>query len=64
VVWVADDPSETDGDPAVDGNGVVCVRAEARGPAGSRRVVGLTLRRVTDAVGQVGIRTLAWREVR
>ncbi|MFB3852985.1 MAG: PilX N-terminal domain-containing pilus assembly protein [Vicinamibacterales bacterium] len=52
VVMVADDPSETDGDPlrdaagAVDpGRGVALIRAEAFGPRGSRRGVEMVVAR-------------------
>jgi hypothetical protein len=55
VVWVADDPSENDGDPTKDGNvatnpgtGVVTMRAEAFGPQGAHRIVEITLLR-TDS---------------
>ena len=48
AVWVADDPSETDDDPAADGNGVVTVRAEAWGPHGTHRTIEVTLAR-TDS---------------
>jgi Tfp pilus assembly protein PilX len=55
VVWVADDPSETDGDPAKDGNastnpgmGVITLRAAAYGAGGINRVVDVTLSR-TDS---------------
>lgn len=44
-VWLADDPSEDDGNPLVDGNGVLTVRAEAFGPAGVRKVVEVTVAR-------------------
>ena len=39
VVWVGDDPGETDGNPALDGNGTVLVHAEAFGAGGSRKAV-------------------------
>jgi hypothetical protein len=60
VVWVADDPSETDGDPLRDGGataatdgggtvmagaGLLLVRAEAFGPAGARRALEATVAR-------------------
>ena len=57
VVWVADDPSENDGDPredggaAVDANavnpggGVLSLLAHAYGPEGTRRVVEVTIAR-------------------
>jgi len=45
VVWVADDPSETDGNPLVDANGVLTVRAEAFGPSGTRKTIEATIAR-------------------
>jgi hypothetical protein len=58
VVMVGDDPSETDGDPSVDGSsaanpgsGVLTLRAEAFGPRGVHRVVEATVAR-TATVGQ------------
>ena len=60
AVWVADDPSEIDGNPAADSNGVVTIHAEARGPGGARRVVEATIAR--GAAGVVNV--VSWREVR
>lgn len=60
VVWAGDDPSETDGDPRIDGNGVVTLHAEAYGPAGTRKVVEVTVSRTSSTemergyVGQRG----------
>ena len=55
VVWVADDPSESDGDPTKDGNdatnfgsGVITLRAEAWGGRGAHKVIEVTLTR-TDS---------------
>ena len=65
VAWVADDPSETDNDPATDSNGVVIVRAQALGAFGTRRMVELTVARVDPRdAGRAGVRVLAWREIR
>jgi hypothetical protein len=79
LVWVADDPSESDGDPAVDGNGVVLIRADAIGAGGLRRSVQLALARVSSPssesgsgelaqvvplADEAGVRMLSWREVR
>lgn len=62
-VWVGDDPSENDNDPTKDGNtptnpgsGVLALRAQAYGPASSRKVIELTIART--------IRIRSWREVR
>ena len=50
VVWVADDPSETDGNPLQDGTlatnpgrGVLAMMAHAYGRDGTRRVVEVTV---------------------
>ncbi len=52
VVYVADDPSEDDGDPLVDGGGpdnpgagVLLLRGEAFGPLGAHKVVDVTVAR-------------------
>jgi hypothetical protein len=60
AVWIADDPSESDGNPSVDTNGLVTVHGEARGPGGARRVVEATVCRVTAGV----VKMVSWREVR
>jgi len=68
VVWVSDDPLENDGRPALDGDdtsgpnpgrGLVQVRANAYGPAGSMRAIEATLRRAAARV-----RVISWREMR
>jgi Tfp pilus assembly protein PilX len=55
VVWVADDPSETDSNPSKDGasaanpgSGVIQLRAEAFGPGGAHRVIEVTLARTDN----------------
>lgn len=68
VVWVADDADERDGNPGLDTNGIVLVRAEAFGPAAARRSVEATLALQESAVGDPvprrEVRMLAWRESR
>jgi hypothetical protein len=65
AVWVADDPSETDGDPTVDSNGVLTVRVEAFGPNRSARTVSVTIGGTVGEDGeQARPRVLSWREVR
>jgi hypothetical protein len=66
VVWVADDPSETDADPITDGGGAenpgrgrLTVRAHAYGPNATRKVIEATV-----AVGDPGFSVLSWREIR
>jgi hypothetical protein len=67
AVWVGDDPSETDGNPLVDGEvaerpnpgrGVLTLLAHAYGPS-SRRAVEATVARADR-----GVRVLSWRQVR
>lgn len=43
VVWVSDDPAETDGNPQADTNGVITVLARAVGPYGTQRAIEVTL---------------------
>ena len=74
VVWVADDGRETDGDPTADaaaegepGHGIVRVRAEVFGRAGSRRAIEAEVARVClpGAEGcSTGIRVQSWQELR
>jgi hypothetical protein len=59
AVWVGDDASETDGNPASDSNDCVRLHAEAYASAQSRRIVEVTVARAAG-----GVRVLAWREVR
>lgn len=47
AVFVADDPSETDGNPQIDGNGVLTLHAVAWGAGGSRKVVEATIARTS-----------------
>ena len=65
VAWVADDPSETDGDPWRDDNGVVMVRASSLGRGVASRSVELIVARdATSGAGTAGVRILSWRVVR
>jgi hypothetical protein len=71
VVWIADDPMETDGRPDLDaaagspGAGVLLVRAEAFGPRHSRSAVQATIRRSPESAGGglEAIRIVSWRRV-
>ena len=47
AVWVADDPAETDGDPAADTNGTLTLHAEAFGPTGAHKVIEVTVARTS-----------------
>ena len=69
VVWIADDPSETDGDPTRDGGDVegaenpgrgrVSLLAHGYGRSGTRRIVEAAV-----MVDDEGSRLISWREVR
>jgi hypothetical protein len=59
-VWVADDLSDSDGDPTVDANGRLLVRASAFGPSNARRSVEALFSRV----GPASIRLLSSKELR
>lgn len=48
AVWVGDDPSETDGNPSNDANGVLTLRAVAFGPGNTRKVVEVTVARTSS----------------
>jgi len=48
AVWVADDPSEIDGNPLADVNGVLTLHAEAYGHGGVNKVVEVTVARTTS----------------
>jgi hypothetical protein len=62
VVWVGDDPAETDGDPTRDdgtganaaARGVVVLRAESFGPFGSHKVIEATVQRPTSTPSENG----------
>jgi Tfp pilus assembly protein PilX len=70
AVWVADDPDDSDGDPATDTNDVIVVHAAAFGIRGGHREVEATIRREEAmAAGlpgamRIDVRLIAWRELR
>lgn len=53
AVWVADDPADgpsagaADGNPLLDANGTLTIRAEAFGPDGTRKVIEVTVARTS-----------------
>jgi hypothetical protein len=53
AVWVADDPADgpnagaADGNPLLDDNGTLTIRAEALGPGGTRKVIEVTVARTS-----------------
>jgi hypothetical protein len=65
LVWVADDPSDNDGDPLRDGSeadnpgrGRILLTAQAFGASGARRTIQATIARAGG-----GIRMITWREM-
>jgi hypothetical protein len=65
AVWVADDPSEVDGDPIADRNGTILALARSMGSGGARRVVEATLFQTGSSSGSWSdVRIVSWREVR
>ncbi len=64
VVWVADDASEADGNPAVDNNGVLLIHGQAFGSGGRTRALDITVTRAGAPAGQPGLRVVSWREGR
>lgn len=67
AVWVADDPSDGDGDAFSDANGVVALYSIALGPGGGRRAVRAVVGRPRDGAGAPldrGVQTLSWHETR
>jgi len=67
VVWVADDVEDGDGDPGIDRNGVILVRALALGPGRARRAVQATIQHARDVDGLPlgrGVAVISSRETR
>jgi hypothetical protein len=67
AVWIADDPSDADGNPAADSNQVIELYTVALGPGGGRRSVRCLAARPLDEAGAPlprGIRLLSWHETR
>jgi hypothetical protein len=48
AVWIADDPADNDGNPQVDTNGTLTLHAEAYGPAGTHKVIEVTVARTSS----------------
>lgn len=48
AVWIGDDPGETDGNPTLDGNKVLLMRAQAFGPGGATNIIEATLGRTAN----------------
>jgi hypothetical protein len=70
IAWIADDGSENDGDPSIDGGGVanpgagiLALRAEAFGARGAHKVLEATARREIQG-GVSVVRIVSWQEIR
>jgi hypothetical protein len=59
--WIGDDPSEQDGKPTVDSNGMVAVHVVAFGPGHAQRAVDAVVARVP---GSSAVRILSWRQMK
>lgn len=62
AVWVADDPEDGDGNPALDSNATVLLHGQALGPRGGRQVIDTLIRR--EAPHPAPVRIISWREGR
>jgi hypothetical protein len=63
-VWVGDDQSDNDNDPATDSNEAVALHAEAFGPGGVHKILEVNVGRAEPLQAAAGIRLIAWRELR
>ncbi len=67
IVWVADDPDDGDGNPAIDANGAVVLVSTALGPDGARRSIRAVVQHARREDGTMlprGVRLISWRESR
>jgi hypothetical protein len=71
LVWVGDDPNETDGDPLRDGTepddpgrGILMLVAHAYGAGGGRRMIEAAVSRRSPVDAPPRPRLLTWREMR
>lgn len=66
-VWIADDPHDGDGNPAVDTNRTIALHTQAFATQSGRRLVeSLVHRPLIGATGapSAGVRNVVWREIR
>ena len=61
AAWVADDPADGDGDPLTDSNGILAVYAEALGPANSKAVTVVSIRKTAPPGEAAEVRILTVR---
>ena len=61
AVWVADDPADGDGDPAIDTNGILAIRALALGPGNARSTTMVSIRKTRVPGGPDLVRVLTIR---
>jgi len=61
AVWVADDIADGDGDPSIDSNGILAVRAVAYGPGNARATTAVSIRKTFVPGGPDRVRVLTIR---
>lgn len=61
AVWVADDSADGDGNPLVDVNGILAIRAVALGPHQARVTTAVSVLKFTDSGGLAQVRILTVR---
>jgi len=61
AAWVADDPADGDGDPSVDANGILALRAVAVGPGNARATTVVSIRKISVPGGPDQVRVLTIR---
>jgi hypothetical protein len=68
VAWIADDPADSDGDPAADSNDRLALRGESIAPLGVRQTIDALISRAPldplTGARQPGLKILSWHEVR
>jgi hypothetical protein len=61
AAWVADDPADGDGDPSIDANGILAIRAVAVGPGNTRATTVVSIRKIRVPGGPDQVRILTIR---
>jgi hypothetical protein len=61
AAWVADDAADGDGDPSIDTNGILAIRALALGPANAKAATAVSVRKTSHPGGPDVVRILTIR---
>jgi hypothetical protein len=61
AAWVADDPGDGDGNPSVDSNGIIAIRAVALGPGNARATTAVSIAKTSVPGGSDRVRILTIR---